>query len=828
MISLEELKNDFKGYGAKGMALLACLTAIASVLLFVSIGKVASSAYDPMLVWVLLAMVIALTSARHPITFPGTSTSVSVSEALVFLGVLVLGPHHGVLLAVAEMVLAMRQLKLKRSLYLFNISNVTISFFAAGQIYYELHNYLATHQLASGMAQALLAFSIPLVALALAHYSLHIIVLVLMSLARGRRARQVVRDTLPWEPVTYLACATVAGMVNYAVVHKGLVITAVIMVLVLPVPVIIYYTFKTYHDKLGEQQHHYHELTGIYDSILEMLAMAIDAKDDVTHDHIQRVKLFAKRMGELAGLTDLEIEALKAGALLHDIGKIGVPAYILNKPGKLTEHEFEQMKMHTIIGADMLSNVDFRYPVVPIVRHHHERWDGRGYPDGLRGDEIPITARILTVADCFDAVREDRQYRKAMTREQAISLLKEGSGTVFDPTVVGVFLDHLNDFESEIRENHIEPKMVEPPLQKGMARPLKPISEPLGLEQIRSAHREVITLYDIAQTIGTSLDLRDTFAVFSSRLEDIVHYTTCVLYLVKQDSTDIEAAHASGRNSEKLKGGRIPSGAGITGWVVAHRHPMHNCDPRLDFDVMRLSFTEQYRAAIVVPLMRDDVVLGALALYSAEMNSYTADHLRLAEAVAKLASDAIANAVRHERTENTALTDLLTGLPNARALRYRFEEEIDRARRHSDRFCVMMMDLDGFKNINDKFGHQAGDHVLRELAQVLLSQLRSTDFVGRYAGDEFVAVMQVGPEEARELGNRIQRAIDRHEFGFNGSKLFIGISVGWACFGTEGDTLDQLLLAADRAMYADKAKRKAAYGDSRVFSSGDLGQYNVM
>ncbi|HKG97233.1 MAG TPA: GGDEF domain-containing protein, partial [Pyrinomonadaceae bacterium] len=193
-----------------------------------------------------------------------------------------------------------------------------------------------------------------------------------------------------------------------------------------------------------------------------------------------------------------------------------------------------------------------------------------------------------------------------------------------------------------------------------------------------------------------------------------------------------------------------------------------------------------------------------------------------------LASDAIANAVHHERTETSAVTDLLTGLPNARALRYRFEEEIDRARRHRDSFSVMMMDLDGFKSINDKFGHQAGDQVLREIGQLLLSQVRSSDFVGRYAGDEFVAVLQVGPDEARELAYRMQRVIDRHEFGLNGSKLYIGISVGWACFDSEGDTLDELLLAADRAMYADKAKRKAAYGESRAFNSGELEQYKVM
>src|SRR6185503_12003404 len=295
--------------------------------------------------------------------------------------------------------------------------------------------------------------------------------------------------------------------------------------------------------------------------------------------------------------------------------------------------------------------------------------------------------------------------------------------------------------------------------------------------------------------------LRDTFAVFSSRLEDIVSYTTCVLYLQRSDSTEVEAAHSSGRNAERFKGRRIASGAGITGWVVANRHPMHNCDPRLDFDVLGIDMAEEYRSASVVPLIKDEVVLGALALYSDSANCYDSDQLRLLEAVAKLASDAIANAVHHEMTEVSALTDLLTGLPNARALRYRFEEEADRARRHRDTFSVLMMDLDGFKAVNDKLGHQAGDQLLKELSAILLSQIRSSDFISRYAGDEFVAVLQAGEEEVQEAALRIQRALDRHDFVLSNSKQFVGLSVGWACFGTDGNTLDELLLAADRAMY---------------------------
>jgi diguanylate cyclase (GGDEF)-like protein len=167
---------------------------------------------------------------------------------------------------------------------------------------------------------------------------------------------------------------------------------------------------------------------------------------------------------------------------------------------------------------------------------------------------------------------------------------------------------------------------------------------------------------------------------------------------------------------------------------------------------------------------------------------------------------------------------MLTGLPNARALRYRFEEESDRARRHRDTFSLMLLDLDGFKAVNDRLGHQAGDQVLRQLVGVMLTQIRSMDFLGRYAGDEFVVIMQAGAEEAREAALRLQRAIDKHDFGFNGARLTIGLSIGCASFGVDGESLDELLLAADRAMYSDKARRKGLSGPSRFLTSTDSGQ----
>src|SRR5216683_1685763 len=202
--------------------------------------------------------------------------------------------------------------------------------------------------------------------------------------------------------------------------------------------------------RLSAKTHETEELSRLHFATAEALATAIDAKDQTTHCHVRRVQIYAAGMGQVFGLSSNEIAALKAGALLHDVGKLAVPAHIINKPGRLTPAEFEKMKIHTTVGAQILSRIDFPYPVTPIVRHHHEQWDGHGYPDGLKGEQIPITARIISVVDCFDSVREDRPFRSGMTREQAIELLRRGSGIHFDPTVVNRLIDHMQRIEMEI------------------------------------------------------------------------------------------------------------------------------------------------------------------------------------------------------------------------------------------------------------------------------------------------------------------------------------------------------------------------------------------
>jgi diguanylate cyclase (GGDEF)-like protein/putative nucleotidyltransferase with HDIG domain len=572
---------------------------------------------------------------------------------------------------------------------------------------------------------------------------------------------------------------------------------------------------KILFDRLGAKAREAEAMSRLHLATAEALATAIDAKDQTTHCHVRRVQIYAQGMGEVFDLSAADIAALKSGALLHDIGKLAVPAHILNKPGRLTAAEFEKMKIHTTVGAQILSRVDFPYPVVPIVRHHHEQWDGKGYPDGLAGEQIPMSARIFSVVDCFDSVREDRPFRHGMTREEAIALLRRGSGTHFDPKVVERFVEHLPRFEAEVAaqglESHSRGNDWREPLKMANVDIAQTRERGcyMAYNQIKDADREGYALYEIARTFGSSLELKETLAALVDKVGHLVPWDTCAVYLYDELKGQATAAHVVGKFANVIKTRCIAPGEGVTGFALANRSPVNQLHPNLDFvdfDVPGLS----YRSMAALPLFKDDVLIGALSVYSTELAQYTDDHMRLLETVTRLASDALTNAMHHAEAESNALTDPLTGLPNPRYMALRFEQEAARARRTSRPFQVVMLDLDDFKPVNDSYGHKAGDKMLREVAHIIQEQLREYDFLARYAGDEFVAIVQeVEDSQVDDLRFRIENAVAHFSMHVRGDKhARVGISVGTATFGIDGETLDQLLIVADQAMYRVKSDHK--------------------
>jgi len=577
-----------------------------------------------------------------------------------------------------------------------------------------------------------------------------------------------------------------------------------------------YLIYRATVKRLNSKTNEVAALSKLHLATAEALATAIDAKDQITHCHVRRVQVYAQRMGEVFGLSEEQISALRAGALLHDIGKLAVPPHILNKPGRLTPAEFEKMKIHTVVGAQILSRVDFPYPVVPIVRHHHEQWDGRGYPDRLKGEQIPITARIISVVDCFDSVREDRPFRRGMTIDEATALLLRGSGSHFDPTVVEQFIKHLPEFDAEIATlglQHVS----------STARPEELINlsdvdmtqtrergSYMAYDQIKKAHREVYALYEIARTFGTSLDVEETLAILVDKVGHVVPFDTCMVFFYDDIKGYATARHVVGKHAEMLTGRCIAPGEGVTGFALANRCPVNQLHPSLDFTDLNPDAGIKFYSMASLPLFKDDVLLGALSVYSTELEQYTDDHMRLLETVTKLASDALGNAMQHAEAESHALTDALTGLPNARSLAVRFEQEASRARRTGRTFQVVMLDLDEFKNVNDSYGHKLGDKMLREVAALIQSQLREYDFLARYAGDEFVALVQeVVGIQVEELCMRIENVVSAFSLTVGPTRhARVGISIGTATFGADGDTLDQLVMTADDEMYRQKSSHR--------------------
>ena len=571
----------------------------------------------------------------------------------------------------------------------------------------------------------------------------------------------------------------------------------------------------------AEQRRHVEEMASIHMNTIESLAIAIDAKDQTTHGHVRRTQIYATQMGALLNVSQKELQALHAGALLHDIGKLAVPEYILNKPGKLTEAEFAKMKIHPSVGGDILKRVNFPYPVEDIVRYHHEKWDGSGYPRGLKAEAIPLIARIISVVDFYDATRCDRPYRKGMKREESLALLRSMVGTAFDPRVVETFTRHVEEFDRLIDSQDIQEQVASTPSvdtetrtkpDAGLAPDILGVyEETSGFRSITEAQREVFALHEIAQTIGSSLNLSDTVTLVANKLRAIVPFDTCVIYLVHDPSGKAIAAHVVGEEVEVFKRRRINIGDGITGWVIANSRSMCNASPDLDLVGLPDEVVKRFRGVLVSPLQREDGAFGAISLYSQSRTSYTAEHVRLLESVCQHASSALNNALTYERTRESALVDPLTELPNARGFYMMLEQRIAECQRmNKEPLALVCMDIDDFKVINDKYGHSIGDRLLASVAGVVRRELRQMDILTRYAGDEFVAIMPMASTKmAGSISERMRNAVEDQLFSVRaGTMVGLGVSLGVACFPDDGETSEELLTAAARRMQRDKNSRK--------------------
>ena len=744
------------------------------------------------------------------------SSTMSVSYAVDFASLLLLGPAETMVVAAAS---AFSQctfrIKERNPIHrtLFSMACLVVTVQAAGLVYLWLGGHPGEINLAT--------LAKPLVGAATAYFLFNTLtVATAIALSTKQPLFKVWNENFLWSAPSYFVGAGAAAAVSWMM--SG--ISGQWFVPLAAAPLYLTYrTYKVYLGRVEDERRHTQEMAELHLATIEALALAIDAKDQTSQLHIRRVQLYAAALARGLGMTDNEIQGVKTAALLHDIGKLAVPEHILSKPGPLTPEEFQKIRAHPKVGADIVSSVPFPYPVAPLILSHHERWDGKGYPAGLKGEEIPLGARILSVVDYFDALMAERPYHKAMTAEAAIGLLQQEAGKGLDPQVVNMFRDLLPALQQEalaLDQNVRRPSTEDSASQARPATGLAPeLSKKNVFEDIALAHREIYALYEIAQAMGTSLGVSDTMALISAKLTNLVPFSCAALFLYDEETETLRCRFATGTDADVIQQVSVHSGEGLTGWVARNRRPLVNARPSADLEAAGLTnLSTSLQSALVCPLMFNERFIGTLSVYHTDAAFYRDDHRRLLDRVSEQAAAVINNSMLFEQTQEDSLTDPLTGLPNTRFLFMHLTRELARAERLKGEVSLMVMDLDSFKAINDNHGHHVGDRALCEVARVLRAAIRPYDICVRYAGDEFIIVLSgCSADEAEHKRRELQEAIDEVYFEARpGKRLQLGLSIGAAVFPQDGESYEALLATADSRMYQDKAGRKRRSGRDTI------------
>jgi putative nucleotidyltransferase with HDIG domain len=400
---------------------------------------------------------------------------------------------------------------------------------------------------------------------------------------------------------------------------------------VLPLLVITYLMFRMTLGRVDDAHRHVTQVNEMYLSTIEALALAVDAKDQITHGHIRRVQVYTVELAKKLGVRDaLQLKAIEAAALLHDMGKLAIPEHILNKPGKLTTAEFDKMKRHADIGADLLSSVKFPYPVVPIVRHHHENWNGKGYPTGLSGTDIPLGARILSVVDCFDALTSDRPYRPRLSTEEAFDILRDRRGNMYDPLVVDTFIAAFEELAPLATEAGLQARSL---IGQGT---FAPEPDTAALNEIRSNASEVALLEQCAQQLSRAGTTVDAAEGAMQTLRQLTPITTCALYRYESNLDQVVCQWSAGDPHNLLPGLVIRLGERVTGWCAANHKTVMNSDAYLDLVQMAARFTPSLRSTICVPLSREGRLTGVFTGYSNQETPFDDRHRYAVERIAEL------------------------------------------------------------------------------------------------------------------------------------------------------------------------------------------------
>jgi putative nucleotidyltransferase with HDIG domain len=595
-------------------------------------------------------LVAAVLASSFKISMPGVEGTMSMNFLLTLLCILELGLPETLLIGLVKTLAQFywrpaRRPKLVQ--LVFNLSQVTV----CGAASYGAYK-LSVHVFHGSIPLGLLAAAITQFASNTAAMS------TIIGITEDKSISNIWTEIYLWTFPYYMVGAAVAGLVSLLNRHFGWQGS----LLVLPPVYLLYRSYRLYLGKLEAEKQHAEKVSSLHLRTIEALALAIEAKDQTTGEHLQRVRIYAMELARDLGLSEDETEALQAASVLHDIGKLAVPEHIISKPGKLTPEEFEKMKIHPIVGAEILEQVDFPYPVVPIVRAHHEKWDGSGYPNGLQGEAIPIGARILAAVDCLDALASDRQYRKALPLHEAMAKVASEAGISFDPRVVEILERRYVELEKLATEQPFQtpPKLsTDIKVERGLApdagfaeseKPVVQESAPAKdyVHLMTAARQEAQALTEFCVKLDGGLSLEDMFSLLAVRVKHLVAHDSLAVYVVRNNA--LIPSFVSGENFRLFSSLKIPIGDGLSGWVAQNAKPILNGNPSVEPGY--LNDPTKYstlRSALAVPLEGASGVVAVVALYRTGADAFGRDDLSVLQEMGAGLGLAVEKALQHSK-----------------------------------------------------------------------------------------------------------------------------------------------------------------------------------
>jgi putative nucleotidyltransferase with HDIG domain len=601
----------------KAKPFVACVCAVGMACLL--LGMLPWHSSDT-LEFVCYVALTAIASALK-VVLPGFEGTVSVNFVFVLVGIGSMTLSETLVFGIAAAIVqcywkATRRLHVIH--FIFNLSQVAIAITAAYWLY-RFASVLLHGRTAIGLLLA-----------AIVYFLLNTLpVATVVALAEKKPIIKKWRESYSWPFPYYLIGAAIAGVIQLVNHIAGWEMS----LLLLPALYAIYRSYRLYLGRWEDEKRHLQDIASLHMRTIETLALAIEAKDHTTGDHLQRVRVYALELAKDLGLTEDETEALKAASVLHDIGKLAVPEHIISKPGKLTPEEFDKMKVHPIVGAEILQQVRFPYPVSPIVRSHHEKWDGSGYPDGLSGENIPIGARILAAVDCLDALASDRQYRRALPLDEAMSRVDQEAGKSFDPRVVAGLKARYRELEKLAKSQEPEERQklsTDVKVKRGAAPAAgfavtQSQSAPSG-----SATRAVpVRSLSSVSEAGSTSNLQEILSTVAVRLRHSIPYDALAVFVIDGDT--LLPRFVLGENFRQLSSLRIKVGQGLAGWVAETGKCIVNGNPSVEPGYTEQPNSTPLRAAIAVPLRGAGDTLAVLVLYHTQAEAFSSDHLRSLE-----------------------------------------------------------------------------------------------------------------------------------------------------------------------------------------------------